>query len=267
MIGHIIEAVRATVEQIGKDQDRDILFEYDDLNFINVKMDTVRRDQIIVYVEEIPQRYYNIPYRGRESVTTTFVVYFCSFEKMHNDAYKGTTPFSDNHGGVTRLFIRDSLEEQALRPFLAAFKSSVIWKRYPNVLESTRVLYPYPRFDANEVSVGVEMTIREDVCLKKYLPGDWGGGGTPAPTETITITYVNEYQGAEQGRKEFEYPKGSFQAVKPANDYELNFNPFVPQLTFKNWNTDPLITGTFYEAGEVLPTDEDLTLYTNWVTV
>ena len=98
------------------------------------------------------------------------MIYFCKFEPMANDAYKGAPPFSHESPTTARLELRDQIEQQFVRPFLYKLRNSRIGRAYPAMFESVRVVYPSPRFDANEVSVGIELTIWTQWCLDDYKP-------------------------------------------------------------------------------------------------
>lgn len=144
------------------------VFEVDTLRMLNVKIDTVKREKIFVYIEEPQQSYYAVPYRGWQTQRLPLTVYFCTFEPMHNTGYEGDSQFSKASRVETRLELRAMLEEEYLRPFLQRLKASDYVAKFPAVLDSVRVVYPASRFDANEVSVGVELTLRVQVCLDAY---------------------------------------------------------------------------------------------------
>mgnify|MGYP001523894893 FL=1 len=100
-------------------------------------------------------------------------VYFCKFEPMANDAYKGDTKFNKNSPTVGRLELKSQIEEQMVRPFLYLLKTSQLVKQYPEIMNTVRVLYPSSRFDANEVSVGLEFTFKQDWCIDMYKDRIW----------------------------------------------------------------------------------------------
>ena len=154
------------------------VFECDQARMLNVKVDTMERfvtdsdgnrvSSDFVYVEEPTTGYYDTPYRGYPTQRTIMQIYFCKFEPMANDAYKGDTKFSKNSPTIGRLELKNQIEEQMVRPFLYLLKSSQLVKQYPDIMNSVRVLYPSSRFDANEVSVGLEFTFKQDWCLDAY---------------------------------------------------------------------------------------------------
>lgn len=100
-------------------------------------------------------------------------IYFCKFEPMANDAYKGDTKFSQNSPTIGRLELKNQIEEQMVRPFLYLLKTSQLVKQYPEIMNTVRVLYPASRFDANEVSVGLEFTFKQDWCIELYKNKIW----------------------------------------------------------------------------------------------
>ena len=159
------------------------VFECDQARMLNVKVDTMERfvtdldgnrvSSDFVYVEEPTTGYYDTPYRGYPTQRTIMQVYFCKFEPMANDAYKGNTKFSQNSPTIGRLELKSQIEEQMVRPFLYLLKTSQLVKQYPEIMNTVRVLYPSARFDANEVSVGLEFTFKQDWCIESYKDKIW----------------------------------------------------------------------------------------------
>lgn len=159
------------------------VFECDQARMLNVKVDTMPRFQTdlngeivkdingnpvsttFIYIEEPRQGYYDIPYRGHQRQRLSLMIYFCKFEPMGNDAYKGDTPFSAQSKTTSRLLLRDQLETSLVRPFLYKLKTSRLGMSYPEMMNTVRVVYPSARFDANEVSVGIELMVYSDWCL------------------------------------------------------------------------------------------------------
>lgn len=159
------------------------VFECDQARMLNVKVDTMERfvtdsdgnrvSSDFVYVEEPTTGYYDTPYRGYPTQRTIMQIYFCKFEPMANDAYKGDTKFSKNSPTIGRLELKNQIEEQMVRPFLYLLKNSQLVKQYPEIMNTVRVLYPSSRFDANEVSVGLEFTFKQDWCIELYKNKIW----------------------------------------------------------------------------------------------
>lgn len=159
------------------------VFECDQARMLNVKVDTMERfvtdsdgnrvSSDFVYVEEPTTGYYDTPYQGYPTQRTIMQVYFCKFEPMANDAYKGDTKFSQNSPTIGRLELKSQIEEQMVRPFLYLLKTSQLVKQYPEIMNTVRVLYPSSRFDANEVSVGLEFTFKQDWCIELYKDKIW----------------------------------------------------------------------------------------------
>lgn len=176
MILYIITLIRNMVKMVNPLA----VFECDQARMLNVKVDTMERfvtdsdgnrvSSDFVYVEEPTTGYYDIPYRGHQKQRTIMQIYFCKFEPMTNDAYKGDTKFSQNSPTIGRLELKNQIEEQMIRPFLYLLKTSELGFRHPEMLNTIRILYPSPRFDANEVSVGLELTVTQEWCLDAYKP-------------------------------------------------------------------------------------------------
>lgn len=179
MILDIITLIRNMVKMVNPLA----VFECDQARMLNVKVDTMERfvtdsdgnqtSSDFVYVEEPTTGYYDTPYRGYPTQRTIMQVYFCKFEPMANDAYKGDTKFSKNSPTIGRLELKNQIEEQMVRPFLYLLKNSQLVKQYPDIMNTVRVLYPSARFDANEVSVGLEFTFKQDWCLDAYNDKIW----------------------------------------------------------------------------------------------
>jgi hypothetical protein len=179
MILDIITLIRNMVKMVNPLA----VFECDQARMLNVKVDTMERfvtdsdgnrvSSDFVYVEEPTTGYYDTPYRGYPTQRTIMQVYFCKFEPMANDAYKGDTKFSKNSPTVGRLELKSQIEEQMVRPFLYLLKTSQLVKQYPEIMNTVRVLYPSSRFDANEVSVGLEFTFKQDWCIELYENKIW----------------------------------------------------------------------------------------------
>lgn len=179
MILDIITLIRDMVKMVNPLA----VFECDQARMLNVKVDTMERfvtdsdgnrtSSDFVYVEDPTTGYYDTPYRGYPTQRTIMQVYFCKFEPMANDAYKGDTKFSKNSPTIGRLELKNQIEEQMVRPFLYLLKTSQLVKQYPEIMNTVRVLYPSARFDANEVSVGLEFTFKQDWCIESYKDKIW----------------------------------------------------------------------------------------------
>lgn len=181
----IIERIRLMLQDFAPGA----VFECDQARMLNVKVDTMPRFETglngevikdskgnpvsttFIYIEEPTQGYYDIPYRGHQRQRLPLMIYFCKFEPMGNDAYKGDTPFSAESKTTSRLILRDELERTLVRPFLRRLKSSRLGMLYPEMMNTVRIVYPSARFDANEVSVGIELTTYSDWCIWTEDPG------------------------------------------------------------------------------------------------
>lgn len=181
----IIERIRLMLQDLAPGA----VFECDQARMLNVKVDTMPRFETglngevikdskgnpvsttFIYIEEPLQGYYDVPYRGHQRQRLPLMIYFCKFEPMGNDAYKGDTPFSTESKTTSRLILRDELERTLVRPFLRRLKTSRLGMLYPEMMNTVRIVYPSARFDANEVSVGIELTIYSDWCIWAEDPG------------------------------------------------------------------------------------------------
>lgn len=181
----IIERIRLMLQDLAPGA----VFECDQARMLNVKVDTMPRFETglngevikdsngnpvsttFIYIEEPLQGYYDIPYRGHQRQRLPLMIYFCKFEPMGNDAYKGDTPFSAESKTTSRLILRDELERTLVRPFLLRLKTSQLGMLYPEMMNTVRIVYPSARFDANEVSVGIELTVYSDWCIWAEDPG------------------------------------------------------------------------------------------------
>lgn len=175
----IIDHIRLMLQDLAPGA----VFECDQARMLNVKVDTMPRFETglngevikdsegnpvsttFIYIEEPTQGYYDIPYRGRQRQRLPLMIYFCKFEPMGNDAYKGNTPFGTESKTTSRLILRDELERTLVRPFLLRLKTSQLGMLYPEMMNTVRIVYPSARFDANEVSVGIELTVYSDWCI------------------------------------------------------------------------------------------------------
>lgn len=191
MILDIITLIRDIVKMVNPLA----VFECDQARMLNVKVDTMERfvtdsdgnrtSSDFVYVEEPTTGYYDTPYRGYPTQRIIMQVYFCKFEPMANDAYKGDTKFSKNSPTIGRLELKNQIEEQMVRPFLYFLKTSELGLRHPEIFSTIKIMYPSPRFDANEVSVGLELTVTQEWCLDAYKPIP------PAPPEPKPVRLVD----------------------------------------------------------------------------
>lgn len=181
----IIDHIRLMLQDLAPGA----VFECDQARMLNVKVDTMPRFETglngevikdskgnpvsttFIYIEEPTQGYYDIPYRGHQRQRLPLMIYFCKFEPMGNDAYKGDTPFSAESKTTSRLILRDELERTLVRPFLLRLKTSQLGMLYPEMMNTVRIVYPSARFDANEVSVGIELTTYSDWCIWAEGPG------------------------------------------------------------------------------------------------
>lgn len=260
MILDIITLIRNMVKMVNPLA----VFECDQARMLNVKVDTMERfvtdsdgnrvSSDFVYVEEPTTSYYDTPYRGYPTQRTIMQVYFCKFEPMANDAYKGDTKFSKNSPTVGRLELKSQIEEQMVRPFLYLLKTSQLVKQYPEIMNTVRVLYPSPRFDANEVSVGLEFTFKQDWCIDMYEDRIW----RPL-LEVVKPGFDLSGHTLFFDRQDLPmpvYPPGCLQALGNSSDFQL--------LTFTISQTENFVAQAFIGETGALTVDSPWTKEDGW---
>ena len=260
MILDIITIIRNMVKMVNPMA----VFECDQARMLNVKADTMERfvtdsdgnrvSSDFVYVEEPTTGYYDTPYRGYPTQRTIMQVYFCKFEPMANDAYKGDTKFSKNSPTVGRLELKSQIEEQMVRPFLYLLKTSQLVKQYPEIMNTVRVLYPSPRFDANEVSVGLEFTFKQDWCIDMYKDRIW----RPL-LEVVKPGFDLSGHTLFFDRQDLPmpvYPPGCLQALGNSSDFQL--------LTFTISQTENFVAQCFIGETGALTVDSPWTKEDGW---
>lgn len=260
MILDIITLIRNMVKMVNPLA----VFECDQARMLNVKVDTMERfvtdsdgnrsSSDFVYVEEPTTGYYDTPYRGYPTQRTIMQVYFCKFEPMANDAYKGDTKFSKNSPTAGRLELKSQIEEQMVRPFLYLLKTSQLVKQYPEIMNTVRVLYPSPRFDANEVSVGLEFTFKQDWCIDMYKDRIW----RPL-LEVVKPGFDLSGHTLFFDRQDLPmpvYPRGCLQALGNSSDFQL--------LTFTISQTENFVAQGFIGETGALTVDFPWTKEDGW---
>lgn len=232
MIGGLIQLL----ENVTKTLNPDAIFEFETSRMINVKIDTVTRDKMFVYIEEPTQATINMDLYQRTTQSTLLRIYFCRFEKMHNDNWPGDSQWNEKaNSSIHRQSIRDSIEEQMVRPFITLIRRSSWGNRYRDAFNSLRILYPYPRFDANEVSVGIEFTIREKWCLDNYIPDI---PNPPGLTDVqISLNWIDHLGNAVRNPQFITSPAGVLYEL-PAIDPELILEMATKDQVFEDWNLD-----------------------------
>lgn len=120
---------------------------FEEAKMMNVRADELTRDSGLVYIEEYKSGTYNAaPTYGELTKQTRIDIYFCKFVPMHGDA-------------IERERIREGIEAEAVRPFVQAMQASQ-WLS----LSAIQFAHPIPRFDANEVSIRLTITLSEEFC-------------------------------------------------------------------------------------------------------
>lgn len=244
MIGQLVTKLVGVVKTLNPD----CIFEYEEARMINVKIDTVTRDLMFVYLEEPTQATLAIDLYHRTNTQTTVRLYFCRFEEMHNDNWAGDSRWNEK-ANITlhRQAIRDTIEETMVRPLIAILRKSWVGLRYPTLFNSLRILYPRPRFDANEVSVGIEFNLREDWCLKDYIPNI--PDLPDLQDTTVALNWIDYLGNAVRNPLYEQYPSNSLFEL-PAIDPQLIAEMAVKDQVFEDWNTDWRGAGNSYQPEE-----------------
>jgi hypothetical protein len=120
---------------------------YEEKHMMNVRADELQRNAGFAYIEEfIRGRYQQERYRPA-SKTMQMQIYFSRFADMHADA-------------MTREALRTQIETEIILPFMKQYEKSA----YFNPVDAWNIYYPFPRWDANEVSVMLEFGCKVQVC-------------------------------------------------------------------------------------------------------
>lgn len=118
---------------------------YEESSMMNIRADELDVTDSFVYIEEfITGKYVKEKYF--KAKTMKMQLYFCKFSTLHQEA-------------EAREALRNQLEAEIVEPFMDAYKASTL---FTDVVQYN-LSYPFPRFDANEVSVMLEF----DCTLKR----------------------------------------------------------------------------------------------------
>lgn len=149
----IIQTANAKAKAAAEEKDPEVIFptyivEYEESKMMNVKADQYKAGDSFVYIEEfISGRY--IKEKFFKTKTMKMQIYFCKFTKMHVDA-------------ITREQLRNTIEAELVEPFMQEFEDSNSF--IDAKLTNWNTYYPFPRFDANEVSVMLEFECKVRRC-------------------------------------------------------------------------------------------------------
>lgn len=111
---------------------------YEESSMMNVRADELTATDSFVYIEEfVTGRYTKEKYF--KSKTMKMQLYFCKFTTLHAQAEE-------------REALRNQIETEIVEPFMDAYKQAALFAD----VQQYNLSYPFPRFDANEVSVMLE---------------------------------------------------------------------------------------------------------------
>jgi hypothetical protein len=120
-------------------------FYFDDRQLMNIKADNSPFP--LIFFEEYRQGRYNFKYYIEK--TTLVELYFCKICQMQND-------------GITREQIRETIENEAVLPFIKEFRERA--ELFEDINEF-KFFTPPPRFDTNEVSIMLQFNAKLIQCL------------------------------------------------------------------------------------------------------
>lgn len=244
MIGSIVTQMVRVIKTLNPD----CIFEFEEARMINVKIDTVTRDKMFVYLEEPTQGTILMDNYHRTRQTTLFRLYFCKFEEMHNDNWAGDSIWNEKADiTIHRQTIRDSLEDTMVRPLISVLRKSWVGTRFPDAFNSIRVLYPRPRFDANEVSVGLEFTIQDPWCLDNYIPDI--PDLPDLEKATIALNWIDSSGNAIRNPQYSQVDTNTLFQF-PEIPLDLIEEMEARDQIFEDWNTDWRGTGESYQPGD-----------------
>lgn len=246
MIGGLVSQLVKVIKTLNPD----CIFEFEEARMINVKIDTVTRDRMFVYLEEPTQGVVTSDVYMRTNQTTLVRLYFCKFEDMHNDNWAGDSAWNEKADiTIHRQTIRDSIEDTMVRPLIAVLRNSWVGQRYPGLFNSIRVLYPRPRFDANEVSVGIEFNLQETICLKDYVPDI---PDLPDLHETtVALNWIDASGNAIRNPEYQQYDSNTL-FMLPLIDTRLTAEMASKGQVFDDWNTDWRGAGDSHQPGDFI---------------
>jgi len=133
----IIQTANANYQALNPDAPT-YSVQYEESSMMNIQADGMQSTDSFVYIEEfITGRYTREKYF--KSKTMKMQIYFCKFTPLHQDA-------------TTREALRNQIETEIVEPFMDAYKQAALF----DDVKQYNLSYPFPRFDANEISVMLE---------------------------------------------------------------------------------------------------------------
>lgn len=119
---------------------------YEENHMMNVKADELKLTDSFVHIEEFTRgRIFTEGYRKKKS--KQMQIYFSKLTEHENDADE-------------REQLRELIENEIVYPFIDAYSNS----KFFDEVENWDILYPPPRWDANEVSVMLYFTCKLNLC-------------------------------------------------------------------------------------------------------
>lgn len=261
MYGPIITRLTELLKRLNPD----CIFEFDEARMINVKVDTVTRDKMFIYVEEPRQSWTEIDQYRRTRQRSILTIYFCKFEDMHNDNWAGDSLWNEKANvTIHRQTVRDEIESTIVRPFIAVLGTSELFARYPQAFTSVRTIYPLTRFDANEVSVGLEITLYEEWCFENYLPV------IPEPPILekiqLSLNWIDYLGNAVRNPTYDDYDQFTIFTI-PEIEPALAAQMATSGQRFEDWNTDWRGTGESYQPGESISLTKNTILWARFIRI
>ena len=152
-IKELIQSANAKAKASAEEINPEVKFptyivEYEESKMMNVKADNYKAGDSFVYIEEfISGRY--VKEKFFKTKTMKMQIYFCKFTQFQVDA-------------SVREGLRNTIEAELVEPFMKEFEESNLF--IDANLTNWNVYYPFPRFDANEVSVMLEFECKTRRC-------------------------------------------------------------------------------------------------------
>lgn len=118
---------------------------YEESKMMNVKVDELQKTASFAYIEEFVQGKYVNKF-GQKKVMK-MQIYFCKFTELQCNA-------------IDKERLRSTIESEIVEPFMRQYNESGLFDK----VEVFTIYYPFPRFDANEVSVMLEFDCSTRKC-------------------------------------------------------------------------------------------------------
>lgn len=145
----LLDTIKTIIELASpKDSDNNPTYtvHYEESKMMNIKVDELKVSDSFVYIEEFISGKYTQE-KFFKSKSMKMQIYFCKFSEFQCDA-------------IDRQTKRDLIEEEIIEPFMQKYKESGLFDE----VQAWNIFYPFPRFDANEVSVMLEFDCKVKRC-------------------------------------------------------------------------------------------------------